>query len=932
MRTKVNQLVHGYRRGHQLLAGSVRLEPKSADLVARLSDLSGSSSADTKIRPYLTAYPLPSGQYYALARTWLDEDAPRDGCVLTHTLLIEPEFWASFPDPRLLAGLFTQPPSVEHTDAYRTVMEFSGATPPETPLRAPRPDVSVEFVAKYFGEGLRPIVWFEEPHPDDLFWFVVRALWPNLRREFACCTLSLQPRTLEDRPFDLLLAPLTAHSRFLKVPRENVLDTLPTSDVARPPGKGGEPWHRGFAKYIFGGQASSRVITGDADQLSQLLTKDPTAIRSLFLIETLHKRISESPTASIGLMDLVETIAPAGTQATAYKRSLLTAALHAASEVSDTSEALKCFFLIGERLGNAAFKEVLAEVEQQLYSGVARRTAENPEAALNVGERLFAPHVSSAESVYARGVIEGLLKLVSADSTRLAVLHRFPVVAASIVTSEPLIARGYLRGMKARRESSTAETDLVAWLAASDDAAARVRLQTALLPEVEGDDEICLAEELLAYVDESSYKGILETLNRTTHGFSSRRIRQIVAERISRVYPEGVSKWGGTLKTWSEGVTEIVAAAYPEDAGGFSSALRDFAGSGERRAQVVGAYLITITARGLPLWFREYVRRDSAFLVPLLEFAEKLPPNVSIVVEKILEEVRDIPVALSELPVDKVADLYGLPFTDILRDRILRSAISGYVKGSVTWEACNTWQSQQWAAPWFGKVERWDLEALVTANSFDDPDQWARAWGWTSEAPEALYRRSSDVLPRLTESLITGRRRTWGWGNNLTESWIVMLRRTSASRQNLIHVHLCTRALDYAFEHRNFPLGGVVAESFAKVYTTILNDPSVSPLTSIIFGILSWIDSDWDKGKDLRKKLVESFMDSTWDPGDLALAASDVGLVRKIFKRVQRHSEGEVYIAAMLKDLRRRDDPRAKQVLSDLEGLARNPNFSESWD
>lgn len=64
---KIEQLVHGYRRGHELLAGSVRLPARDAELVTRLSDLSGSLSGAPEFDSYLTVYPLPSGTYFAVA-------------------------------------------------------------------------------------------------------------------------------------------------------------------------------------------------------------------------------------------------------------------------------------------------------------------------------------------------------------------------------------------------------------------------------------------------------------------------------------------------------------------------------------------------------------------------------------------------------------------------------------------------------------------------------------------------------------------------------------------------------------------------------------------------------------------------------------------------------------------------------------------------
>lgn len=102
----VHQLLHGYRRGHRLLAGSIDPDHNTADLVARLSDLSGSLISDAEFQPYLTGYPLPSAEFYALARTWPDDSARRAGCVLTHTLLIPIERWGKTLNPYGFAKLF----------------------------------------------------------------------------------------------------------------------------------------------------------------------------------------------------------------------------------------------------------------------------------------------------------------------------------------------------------------------------------------------------------------------------------------------------------------------------------------------------------------------------------------------------------------------------------------------------------------------------------------------------------------------------------------------------------------------------------------------------------------------------------------------------------------------------------------------------------
>ncbi|WP_420846838.1 hypothetical protein [Microvirga tunisiensis] len=88
----LQQAVHGYRRGHQKLAASFELNPIDEEAVAYLSDLSGLPVKDD-IPAYLTVYPLPSGDYYAFSQTWMDREAPREGCVLTHTIFVPSNAW-----------------------------------------------------------------------------------------------------------------------------------------------------------------------------------------------------------------------------------------------------------------------------------------------------------------------------------------------------------------------------------------------------------------------------------------------------------------------------------------------------------------------------------------------------------------------------------------------------------------------------------------------------------------------------------------------------------------------------------------------------------------------------------------------------------------------------------------------------------------------
>jgi hypothetical protein len=119
-----------------------------------------------------------------------------------------------------------------------------------------------------------------------------------------------------------------------------------------------------------------------------------------------------------------------------------------------------------------------------------------------------------------------------------------------------------------------------------------------------------------------------------------------------------------------------------------------------------------------------------------------------------------------------------------------------------------------------------------------------------------------------------------------------------------------------------------VAEAFADVYKLALQDDSKSmSILSFLFG-----SYDWDRGKDLRVAVIDTFMGSRWAPGDLAIAADRADILRKIFKRVHRKRDGDAYISAMINDLTQRNEAQASQTAAKLRKLVDDPNFYEEWD
>ena len=206
---RIDQQLHGYRSGHQLLAASFRLPREDQDTVDRLSDMSGPLRPGEIFIPYLTMYPLPSGSHYVVARTWQDLNAPRAGCVLSRSLLVPSSAWEQLDNLASLASLLKPVEAGEKA----APLEFprTGLTLPS--VGDPR---TIELIEAVFLENREPIVVFDVPQSEaePIALRLLTALWPSVRRSFTICTFALAPRKTGGHAFDLTFAPKAARSRF----------------------------------------------------------------------------------------------------------------------------------------------------------------------------------------------------------------------------------------------------------------------------------------------------------------------------------------------------------------------------------------------------------------------------------------------------------------------------------------------------------------------------------------------------------------------------------------------------------------------------------------------------------------------------------------------------------------------------------------------
>jgi hypothetical protein len=909
----IHQLLHGYRGGHGQWHASTKLVDDDAELTTRLSDLSGSLSSGLQFQSYLTVYPLPSQRFFALAKTWPDPQAPRAGCVVTHTLLIPTDIWSTLTDVRSLALLFENPRLGNNHDFTKPIRLQTNSRHVAADFNIDRSTAN-NFILRYFGQGIRPVVWFNVDDATEYMWRLLEHLWPKLRSTFSCCTFSLQPRTLQDGPFDLLFAPPSVYSRFTKLASQHLIESGKPRKGPQPT----EPWCEYWAETLFSAELGPPSREGQLSIWNEL-GEDPTAIRKLSLIQELRLRADQSPTAAVGAIDVVESLARDPQDATALKQSILSDAIGAAEAARKPVEGLTSLRLIEDRLGREAFRNVGPIIKNQLTAAVAAATINNPDAAFEAGQSWLSDTASQPRSCFVNGVLAGLQRVAQTDPGKLTKLNLYPNVAIELLSVEPSFVGPYLR-----IGGALAAGTVAGWLSSlQDDDVLRVARKSAL----SGMDRSQAKEILpaaLSHLPSDDVRPTLELLSERSNSFDDEDIESFVSAYISHAQPNIVREWASGLSYWSKGLAEIVAATYPSTRQGLDEALSECVLSFVAQADVV-AILTRQAIHTRAYWFRDIAEQDTRLIGILLRAASQSASAMS-ATAGLLSEVREIPIAQSEDCLALVPTFEGLAVFSSLHDFSMRSVLYSYLSGGMDYSRADAFLASRQAFSWFASVQTSRLADVLNRASYTSTEAVSRSWSWLANAPSDLYRRRSMLL-ELCEPLLRHTRLPLPM--NFQDSLVAVLRRSKTEADFTGRQALATKMLRFAFDNTHILLGNVVAEAFSDVYAVAVEKDETSrpSIFSRLFGSYSW-----DHGKDLRVSLIDAFWRSDWRPGDLAIAASSANILRKVFKRMHRRQGGDEYIQRIILDLARRNEDYAIQVATQLRALASDRHFYEEWD
>ncbi|KIU30546.1 hypothetical protein SR39_20605 [Methylobacterium radiotolerans] len=864
----VERQVHGYQQGHQLLATSMPLPKAEQSVVNQLSDVAGPLRPRERFDPYLTAYPLPGGKRFVLARTWQDLTVARAGCVRTLSLVIPMDEWVRAEG---LSAYFDQLRLDRLPDARDATQVVVWDTEIK-PLPPAPPFNGSELLEALFLEDARPVVMLDALEPELVATRLLTALWPSLRRRFAVSTFARSPRKVGGRDFDLVFAPKDARSRFADWNGRRVDGRLVQDGRHR--------WTGAIVARVFD-QPHPRLLTipesglvggNDAGQ------DDAAALRIALLWDELVTKIHYTPTAALGLLDIVNSGKVRDSLAIKAIEPSLVEATNRASTTFADDDAWGFLGAISRKLqgrsmpaGRAAVADAVERLAERAPEGaVSLLSQDDPRKVLTE----LVPRIAAGlGSNFTDRAERALREAAPAVLGRL--LAQGDALAGHVADDRPLVER------------------LGQILPALDDETLDA-VGPSLLPRLIDDWHLPAAEPLIRRLDVSRLASELRHLGQA-NDFAGAQLSGLVLDRaLSAGTKEDVQSTLVTLPQTPRRDEMIARTLVPgaEDARWLyeldaklldresaTAMLLDLLGRADDwqfaamlRDKRVGAHALSVMESKAP---KLLLRAMSGDALTVKTFARVLP--------RVLKDLRG----------EARLKLAGHALHRFLRDRFdgdeidliasLLSAVGDGLDGA-----------------WFARMGLGrDLDGVTASRNMvalgraTQPARLRAAWAMEDIARTLVQRPSLDLDAAAVEACAA-----------------LMLDAEKVAPRALLSAsgHL----LPVLLRSRDRPISPMIVAAFPSVHRELARYDDVPDL----FKFIPFFD--WDRCKAARHELVDAFMSSSWPPSDLALTACRTGEVSKILRRIGQQKNGKKYLKRLTHETAKLTDDCKFMISSEL--------------
>ena len=843
--------IHGYLRGHQLLSSSVDLPRGDQSVIDRLSDVAGPLRPNERFKPYLSGYPLPSGDRYVLARTWQDLTVARAGCVRTVSLVIPASAWAQANS--LAPFLELLDPSVfpQAGEAASRRVSFSQNARPIAPVQDFR---GSELLEALFLEETKPVVVFGAPEPELIATRLITAVWADFRREFAFSTFVRSPRRIEGRQFDLVFAPKDARSKFADWPGRRIDGTA--DNVAR------HRWTGDIVERVFVAPLPRLLSERDVRWASSSDTKTPGLLRISLLWDELLSKIRTTPTAALGLLDIANSRGISNSDMLEVLDGAIAIALRTAIAGMSPDQAWEFVTALARKMSG----HCLHDGQLALHDAAERLSISSPQGAI---EFLSQPVAEEIRSTLIPAIASGLAR--STDGrTSSALLLAPPDVLGRILAVSDDMAR--------RTADDPRLLDRVQAIVADLQPHLFVEVRERLLPLLIEERQLPLAARLIGTLDINALMVEVRHLDDAT-GLAVPGFVDLIIGRAHEL--NGIELLRRLLldRPRHDGRDRTLFATLAASPADVSWLLGESRVPDDLVRVWLVAMLMSASQPNFAAIFSDIDLRDRVIAA--------LPGNAIDVRRRMLSDG-----GLSlDVHLDLLLDL--LPALDPSDARDL----SGDA-------LCRCLPIH------FGQDETQTIVRLLGAMGDGLDAGWALRLGIESGVAATVASRNLvafNVAPAVPRARIVAAvddlaRALDGRHvidvDNCAINAAANLLADANNHAWSAALAASGRLLPLLMRSQQAPVSALVAVAFPAVYREYAKADDIPDLLKFVPFM------DWDRCKSARHELVSAFLaSSVWVPGDLALTSCRCGDVNKIFKRVSNSFGGNAYITRVLSDL-----------------------------
>lgn len=869
----VDQQLHGYKHGHELLSGSITLPPRDQDLVDRLSDIAGPIAPSEKIPSYITCYPLPSGSHYVVARTWHDRGAPRAGCVRTRSLLIPMSEWVSVTNPSALVELATE------AGPTQGLKRLPVEPCPAKPL-PPVETAGAELLEAMFLEHSMPVAVFGSKSSEIIALRILTAIWPSMRRRFAVSTFCNSPRTISKKSFDLVFAPVEARSRFSDWKGRRVDGTRVSLSRHR--------WSSRIADEVFRAPHPSLSALDAFGEMAKDEKGSEEALRLSLLWGELADKVGSEPHAALGLLDIANTRASRRSELITELGPVLARAAATAASAMAPSEAWRFLQVLIGKLGEPRWRlSLVHSVRSSTVTLAQRHPIEAVEAI---------PHLIEED---------GAELLLSGIAAGLAKADAFELVASSLtgLSGDALL------------KTVLATPELTARVLESD-----YNVEPSLVASIAGAnrDEVAEAGRLILpfLVDDRHgevFGALLANADVTTIVVEAERLRNandLTAIPLNDALVDAAQRQGEAAA-----LRDVAVKARPSLAS--NAMLRQLLRSSvadvrwildtmeetdARRPKLLADVLTSASDKQLRSIFGQ-----SGMLADVLRLVGEVP-SATEVMARIVENVPLQPAEHLELVMRVLTRIDG--------PRAATIAVSG-LEAALPRD--------------LGAGQEEIVSALLDrAGAQLDGVRTLRAGagqgvpGGLASSNLTLFDNSSpSVRAKFLENPIALADTVISRGSfDLSYAGGEAVGRLLWDSDAINHrasLLASSKLLSFATEVKAEAVSPIIAAVFPSVYRELLRE-SAPDFLSYVFPFV-----DWDRCKVARREFAKAFLNSKWRPRDIALAAARTGDVIRIIRSIAKQDNGVRAINLIEREAGSLSDPWKQQVKKAIRDLRNDP-------